>query len=131
MCKTNLYNSFALDFQTPSAGLRYESDSSHHGVGYYDECDERKSDSRPHNWRYDSIQEEDHEKTDIWREESALENWSDKTDDRHGIEWRNKEQRREEECYGGGGYQADREDSSRQNSVERSEAALIQSTDIA
>ncbi|PIO63760.1 hypothetical protein TELCIR_14632 [Teladorsagia circumcincta] len=109
---------------------RYDSDSSHRGGLYGDEVDERRSDSRVYNWRYDSIQEEDHVKEN-WRDEKALQDWEEPEGEDH--DWRQSDQKtgatHEEEHYATEGYQADREDSSRQNSVERPE--IHQTTDIA
>ncbi|PIO59545.1 hypothetical protein TELCIR_18990 [Teladorsagia circumcincta] len=109
---------------------RYDSDSSHRGGLYGDEVDERRSDSRVYNWRYDSIQEEDHVKEN-WRDEKALQDWEEPEGEDH--DWRQGDQKtgatHEEEHYATEGYQADREDSSRQNSVERPE--IHQTTDIA
>ncbi|KAK6052651.1 hypothetical protein COOONC_09844 [Cooperia oncophora] len=110
---------------------RYDSDSSHRGGYYGDEMDERRTDSRTYNWRYDSIQEEDHVKEN-WRDEKELHEWDEQEPEDH--DWRHEDQKtgtraHEEEQYATEGYQADREDSSRQNSVERPE--MHQTTDIA
>nr|CDJ84388.1 C2 calcium-dependent membrane targeting domain containing protein [Haemonchus contortus] len=110
---------------------RYDSDSSHRGGGYYpDEYDERRTDSRIYNWRYDSIQEEDQVKEN-WRDEKVPHEWDEQEGEDH--EWHHDDQQiasaNEEEHYATEGYQADREDSSRQNSVERPD--VHQPTDIA
>ncbi|KIH61803.1 hypothetical protein ANCDUO_07919 [Ancylostoma duodenale] len=110
---------------------RYDSDSSHRGGGYYgDDYDDRRTDSRAHNWRYDSIQEEDHVKED-WHDEKALRSWREEPV--RDEDWHSEDQRThdEEEHYAAEGYQADREDSSRQNSVERADGVTHQATDIA
>ncbi|KAK5975498.1 hypothetical protein GCK32_011679, partial [Trichostrongylus colubriformis] len=109
---------------------RYDSDSSHRGGVYGDEYEERRSDSRAYNWRYDSIQEEDHVKEN-WRDEKDLQDWDEQEGEDH--DWHRDDQKTgtsgEEERYATEGYQADREDSSRQNSVERPD--IRQPTDIA
>ncbi|XGW20031.1 hypothetical protein V3C99_003670 [Haemonchus contortus] len=110
---------------------RYDSDSSHRGGGYYpDEYEERRTDSRIYNWRYDSIQEEDQVKEN-WRDEKVPHDWDEQEGEDH--EWHHDDQQiasaNEEEHYATEGYQADREDSSRQNSVERPD--VHQPTDIA
>ncbi|EYB94147.1 hypothetical protein Y032_0175g516 [Ancylostoma ceylanicum] len=123
-----------LSYRTASVDKterRYDSDSSHRGGGYYgDDYDDRRTDSRAHNWRYDSIQEEDHVKED-WHDEKALRSWRDepvKDEDWHSEDQRTHD---EEEHYAAEGYQADREDSSRQNSVERADGVAHPTTDIA
>ncbi|KAK6727326.1 hypothetical protein RB195_005178 [Necator americanus] len=111
---------------------RYDNDSSHRGGYYADDYDDRRTDSRAYNWRYDSIQEEDHVKED-WHDEKALRSWRNEPAPRDD-DWHHEEPslHDDEEQYAAeGGYQADREDSSRQNSVERSDAAAHQATDIA
>ncbi|WKX92807.1 hypothetical protein Q1695_010668 [Nippostrongylus brasiliensis] len=113
---------------------RYDSDSSHRGGYYGDDYDERRTDSRTYNWRYDSIQEEDNAK-ESWRDEVALQNWRDEPqkddvfDGWHRADQPTTGELTEEEHYAAEGYQADREDSSRQNSVERTDTH--QTTDIA
>lgn len=89
-----------------------------------------RTDSRAHNWRYDSIQEEDHVKED-WHDEKALRSWREEPV--RDEDWHSEEQHthEDEEHYAAEGYQADREDSSRQNSVERADAAAHPTTDIA
>ncbi|KJH49579.1 hypothetical protein DICVIV_04311 [Dictyocaulus viviparus] len=109
---------------------RYDSDSSRRGSCYADESDERRSESRTYNWRYDSIQEEDHVK-EAYRDETSLESWPIESDKKQ-FTWQRRIQQDDDEQYvADQGYQADREDSSRQNSVERADAAAHHATDIA
>ncbi|RCN33617.1 hypothetical protein ANCCAN_20549 [Ancylostoma caninum] len=159
-CKLRFYPGFTpvyypslVSYRTASVDKterRYDSDSSHRGGGYYgDDYDDRcdiltllsstteckrdicsRTDSRAHNWRYDSIQEEDHVKED-WHDEKALRSWREEPV--RDEDWHSEDQRThdEEEHYAAEGYQADREDSSRQNSVERADGVAHQTTDIA
>ncbi|KAJ1371888.1 Phorbol ester/diacylglycerol-binding protein unc-13, partial [Parelaphostrongylus tenuis] len=108
---------------------RYDSDSSRRGSYYADESDDRRAETKAYNWRYGSIQEEDHVKEN-WRDDTSLEHWRIEPERKQFL-WQRQIQHDEDEQYAGEGYQADREDSSRQNSIERVEAVTHHGIDIA